>query len=1204
MPPPKISQEEWERHKSAINDLYIVRGLPLDKGAANVAQEMRNVHGFAATEAQYEAQIRKWEMSKNLKKHEWRQILAITDKLESRGFETRVKVSGVLMSVERIKRVRRHVRSNENVHARAAEDISWFQSRGVVIETRKDGEEWSSELRQTAPPSIANGDANHDTALDNLMVTSIEPSLVLSRRHTSRNLDYSDSFGSNPEFLLPRSSFTATNDNALYQSNNNDFGYLDYSFESPFPCPNPFAFNSPPFFQLQSYTFTDWGTFDLTHQADERVAAYNLDSTLAIKSLNSPRELVGSILRDAESFTLQISKPLSSIQLPDPEDLLDRLESLLPDNPGEVESNSGFDLITKDAVFDSPFHKSLLYSIVNGFAGFEGIPLGSVLRILRSQQHISTQLFESLRTSPPIIAKSLADNLFRAAVEGEDAQVVRVILETMRNTPNAIDPNSIICQMGGRDYTPIEMAAKFRNLEIVTLLAPQSDVNKTYGENPYGERGALELAVRISGTLEQVDQNLVRILLDCRAEIRLPLVESIARRAPDGHALLQMVLPQIEPSVHRDYFGDDSILPDIVKYAENSVADEAIRYIFNLCQQAACEECYSDCQNLIEETLTLACLRGNIKLTQYLLDYASATGKDLSAAVRSGNRELINLLLQRGAGMDCEAYCLERLTHSKYDPNFRPLTTPLAESIRLKDGDLVQRFMDGWNQVTWPDHFEAAICAAAEVGNYSLMQTLLGKMPEEFQERLESALYVAIHNDDTEAAFLLLNSGASVEPNDYGLLADENLYGALKRRNKAVVDVILDCDVNFARTGFRCIDAAVQWGDARIIQDLILMGAPIDAGQDATALTMAIKSRNKQLVETLLKHGANPNAKASSGASPLEAAIISRDHKVLHMLISSGADLADTAAFLYAVKHDKAALESLLSLFVKKYPLGRKGFGAIVLKDAIKRQDAEILRRLLVAKLDTNSFLEATEKEANHFPWPNRSKTMTTLLGFAIQYQKGQCIDLVQSLLRVGADPNSIVVRAEGLSVVRNIFLQMTALMVAIETRNDAMVRLLLRSGADVNRAARQGLKYTPLQYACALGSFRMVKLLIEENAEVNGLPAARGGGTALQMASMSGSIKIVRLLLKNGAFIHAPGSKGNGRSAFGGAAEHGRLGILKELWIASGGGIGLTSKEFARASSLAKAKGHRGCVDYIASLASASNAGFGQGNLFIDFNL
>jgi hypothetical protein len=60
-------------------------------------------------------------MSKNLKKHEWCQILAITDELESRGFETRVKVSGVPMSAERIKRVRRHVRSNENVQARVAE---------------------------------------------------------------------------------------------------------------------------------------------------------------------------------------------------------------------------------------------------------------------------------------------------------------------------------------------------------------------------------------------------------------------------------------------------------------------------------------------------------------------------------------------------------------------------------------------------------------------------------------------------------------------------------------------------------------------------------------------------------------------------------------------------------------------------------------------------------------------------------------------------------------------------------------------------------------------------------------------------------------------------------------------------------------------------------------------------------------------------
>lgn len=71
-----------------------------------------------------------------------------------------------------------------------------------------------------------------------------------------------------------------------------------------------------------------------------------------------------------------------------------------------------------------------------------------------------------------------------------------------------------------------------------------------------------------------------------------------------------------------------------------------------------------------------------------------------------------------------------------------------------------------------------------------------------------------------------------------------------------------------------------------------------------------------------------------------------------------------------------------------------------------------------------------------------------------------------------------------------------------------------MEAGADVQRPARRGLKRTPLQHACEIGSFKIVKLLLEYEADVNEAPADRNGATALQLTAVGGSIKIAELLL------------------------------------------------------------------------------------------
>lgn len=333
------------------------------------------------------------------------------------------------------------------------------------------------------------------------------------------------------------------------------------------------------------------------------------------------------------------------MKLPDPDDVMDSLLSLIPGSSTQDDSGQTAGLATRDIIFDSPFYSALLFSIANGFADLRNIPSGAMLRMLRRQHQVSSQLFDCLQSCPPALAKALADNLFRAAVEACDEQAVIIILQKTRNSPNAIDPNQIVCQLDGKGrlYTPIELAAKFRHLGIVqTLLAANADVNKTHEKDKNRENGALELAIRKGGEYEAVDMNLVRTLLDCHAEVRVDLVGA-AIRWGQTDLVLELVsrLPQ---GSHRGCF-KISMLEDSVKCLGNSVATQIIKQLFNCCQAENCMRCAADYQDQMESTLCQATRRGNLELVEFLVPHAAMKSAALSAAVRNRSRKLIDLLL-------------------------------------------------------------------------------------------------------------------------------------------------------------------------------------------------------------------------------------------------------------------------------------------------------------------------------------------------------------------------------------------------------------------------------------------------------------------------------------------------------------------------------------------------------------------------------
>jgi ankyrin repeat protein len=587
----------------------------------------------------------------------------------------------------------------------------------------------------------------------------------------------------------------------------------------------------------------------------------------------------------------------------------------------------------------------------------------------------------------------------------------------------------------------------------------------------------------------------------------------------------------------------------------------------------------------MEEILCSAVIRENVKLVNILLPHTTIKQGGLVAAVRKRNRDLIDLFFLHGATVGGSATYLDKWPSSNYDPDFCPPCTPLAEAVRSEDQALILEFesMEALSHLGQEDHFEAVVFAAAEVGDCEYITKLLNLVPEKRGTYLTPPMIVAIRNNKTEAALLLLHSGADVNQYNGWPEPEPALQEALKTRNRAIVDAILDANVNVnfqtpVNSQTPVMELAGTWGDIHVIKDLILMGAELDAGLRTTALTAAVVSRNTELVEVLLDSGASPSSRSRFGVTPLTAAVQNGDHDMIQLLLSNGAEVADGGALFLATEQDPEVFDTILQAYSIRYLSKKLGFGGNMLITAVRKGDATLLERLLAAGFDANSFSQ--EKDV-----------LMTPLGAAIMHAKraDQDMALLRTMIQHG-DPNSIVRKPYDSGIERGESLQ-TALLVAIDTRSERIVRLLLEAGADVHRPARRGVKRTPLQRACEIGSFKTVKLLLEYQANVNEAPADRNGATALQLTAVGGSIKIAELLLSQGALVHAAAAKVGGRSALEGAAENGCVEMIRVLWdTVAGTNPGFTPEQINKAKNRALQHGHRGCADYLDSLSSASH--------------
>ncbi|TPX07420.1 uncharacterized protein E0L32_002110 [Thyridium curvatum] len=1176
--PASIPQEEWERHKQTIARLYRTSTL------RSVISEMQREHGFQATPWQFEKQLKLWNIRKNTTRKEWENFFDPSQTPQNSIVQPSVTPAGhskSMASIQRSQRYLRQLRKQDKLHVGSSQRPTLHSNTNTIQQKCDDGtntnlETGLAELSTIISASSVDVSREPDSmSVSPYIIDTWEPS---QNDHLGPDMDWVGQFSLN--MSTPRLAPSPIYGPSLAM----DSAFMQRQILTPENA--PFA-RSPKYYHGMQVNwgshFLEFEKFLLSKGVNFGPSA-NAILTRATESTRSGATVdlfTNFVTSRLERGTLQASK------LSDTQQSFLRVISLLPGQgtaPGLVHQYSRTQLI-----------RALLFSFLNGFAGLGELRGENIIELLGQLGALTPSLLKVLKEGPPHTTKIFLDSMLIAAINTKNRHLLEQLLESPR-----VNVNGIVIDLEGESLTPIERAAVYADLDIIRLLVEAgADVNATHRNYNHGG-GALMRLLKA----QQKDQagahhagsvpmhtlfKVVEILRVAGAKI-WPVHVKVASQLCDN-AVANYIALNVTAAEHGLFFGDRHMkhLETLVEVLGEHHGLLAIQHLITTCERSNCNTCrFARGKWTFQRLARFAARRGYADLLQFLSGFIALSADTLCAAIKSGSRRTIDLVLSQNPTLDSRARYTEQY----------PIT-PLSCAVRAGNIDLIDLLhkAGALGRLEEGLRFGALIRAAAKWGDYGYLSMLLDRLDDWFNldgVPIEVALAAARSGHKSIARLLLQYSPSRRSYRSDGDRSVENvsmLYFALQHQDIELVEFMVHDTIELV--GKHHLNAAFEWGDYSVISSLFRLAygdqyyRSFTCGSEQAWESLSISCMEDQDIATFHKIVNSSLERPPSLVGCFIKAVQAGHYDMVNYLLDIGESPYESDILAAIIQYHPSMLELVADKQRKRQYL-RQCIGARVIQDvmAATGNDPSAQSRALNTLLGTgvvNLVVPETIPVGSNF-------MCLTPLGLAI-VRLSQKVDgslwMVEALLSAGADPNSFAYQESSPFQPPK---QFTGLLLGIQAGEKALVQALLDRGANVNQEPHLSISKAPLQYAAELGDIEMVRLLLRRGADANGRPAARGGGTALQFACVAGNCNIAAMLLEDGADLGARPSQIHGRWPLEAAAEHGRLEMIQLLWDAKEQTIGevegFQRRQCLKAMAFAHQSGHMACRDLVSELS------------------